>query len=113
MHGHMHLLGKSIKVEVNPGTPKAQTVLDVPAYNFDDQGARKLAVDWSRCDGHGLCSAVAPEIIRLDSNGFPASVSAFSSSSTCSSTSERPSADRARSTKIRSVGGLGRETVRV
>jgi NADH:ubiquinone oxidoreductase subunit F (NADH-binding)/ferredoxin len=37
-----------------------------------DQGARKLAVDWSRCDGHGLCSAVAPEIIRLDANGFPA-----------------------------------------
>jgi hypothetical protein len=41
--GHMHLLGKSIKLEVNPGTPKAQTLLDVPAYNFDDQGARKLA----------------------------------------------------------------------
>jgi ferredoxin len=37
-----------------------------------EQGARKLAVDWSRCDGHGLCSAVAPEIIRLDANGFPA-----------------------------------------
>jgi hypothetical protein len=41
--GHMHLLGRSIKVELNPGTPKAQTILDVPAYNFDDQGARKLA----------------------------------------------------------------------
>ena len=37
-----------------------------------EQGARKLAVDWSRCDGHGLCSAVAPEIIRLDANGYPA-----------------------------------------
>ena len=37
-----------------------------------EQGARKLALDWSRCDGHGLCSAVAPEIIRLDANGFPA-----------------------------------------
>ena len=37
-----------------------------------DTGARKLALDWSRCDGHGLCSAVAPEIIRLDQNGFPA-----------------------------------------
>ena len=37
-----------------------------------ETGARKLALDWSRCDGHGLCSAVAPEIIRLDANGFPA-----------------------------------------
>lgn len=37
-----------------------------------DRGARTLVVDWTRCDGHGLCSAVAPEIIRLDVNGFPA-----------------------------------------
>lgn len=35
--GHMHLLGRSIKVEVNPGTAKAQTLLDVPAFNFDNQ----------------------------------------------------------------------------
>jgi hypothetical protein len=41
--GHMHLLGKSIKVELNPGTTKAKTLLDVPTYNFDDQGARRLA----------------------------------------------------------------------
>ena len=40
--GHMHLLGKSIKLELNPGTPRAKTLLDVPAYNFDDQGARPL-----------------------------------------------------------------------
>jgi copper type II ascorbate-dependent monooxygenase-like protein len=35
--GHMHLLGRSIKIEVNPGTSKAQTLLDVPSFNFDDQ----------------------------------------------------------------------------
>ncbi|GIH28632.1 hypothetical protein Aph01nite_69420 [Acrocarpospora phusangensis] len=40
--GHMHLLGRSIKVELNPGTPKAQTLLDVPSYNFDDQALRPL-----------------------------------------------------------------------
>ncbi|WP_219462778.1 monooxygenase [Nonomuraea rhizosphaerae] len=40
--GHMHLLGRSIKVELNPGTPKAQTLLDVPAYDFDDQALRLL-----------------------------------------------------------------------
>ena len=40
--GHMHLLGRSIKVELNPGTPQAKVLLDVPIYNFDDQGARAL-----------------------------------------------------------------------
>jgi len=40
--GHMHLLGRSIKVELNPGTPKAKILLEVPVYNFDDQGARPL-----------------------------------------------------------------------
>ncbi|SHN47270.1 monooxygenase [Cryptosporangium aurantiacum] len=40
--GHMHLLGKSIRVELNPGKPGARTLLDVPRYDFDDQGARPL-----------------------------------------------------------------------
>jgi hypothetical protein len=40
--GHMHLLGRSIKVELNPGTPQAKTLLDVPNYNFDDQAIRPL-----------------------------------------------------------------------
>jgi hypothetical protein len=35
--GHMHLLGTAIKVELNPGTPRARVLLDVPAYNFHDQ----------------------------------------------------------------------------
>jgi protein involved in polysaccharide export with SLBB domain len=33
----MHLLGRSIKIELNPGTAKAQTLLDVPNFNFDYQ----------------------------------------------------------------------------
>ncbi len=41
--GHMHLLGRSIKVELNPGTPKARTLLDIPNYNFDEQAIRPLA----------------------------------------------------------------------
>jgi Copper type II ascorbate-dependent monooxygenase, C-terminal domain len=41
--GHMHLLGRSIKIELNPGTPTAQTLLDVPNYNFDDQSIRPLS----------------------------------------------------------------------
>jgi hypothetical protein len=41
--GHMHLLGRSIKVELNPGTPQAQVLLDNQNYNFDDQSARPTA----------------------------------------------------------------------
>jgi hypothetical protein len=40
--GHMHLLGRSIKVELNPDTPKARTLLDIPAYNFDAQAIQPL-----------------------------------------------------------------------
>ncbi|GIF69092.1 hypothetical protein Ais01nite_71270 [Asanoa ishikariensis] len=40
--GHMHLLGRSIKVELNPGTPGARTLLDMPAFDFDDQAIRPV-----------------------------------------------------------------------
>ncbi len=40
--GHMHLLGRSIKVEVNPGTPRARTVLDIPVWDFDNQGSKPI-----------------------------------------------------------------------
>ena len=40
--GHMHLLGRSIRIDVNPGTPRARTVLDIPVWNFDDQGATPI-----------------------------------------------------------------------
>ncbi len=35
--GHMHMLGRSLKVELNPGTPKAEVLLDVPQFDFDNQ----------------------------------------------------------------------------
>ncbi|MFY1624380.1 NADH-ubiquinone oxidoreductase-F iron-sulfur binding region domain-containing protein [Micromonospora sp. WMMD735] len=37
-----------------------------------DANPRKLTLDWSRCDGHGLCAHVVPDFIRLDGNGYPA-----------------------------------------
>ncbi|MEJ7834195.1 MAG: hypothetical protein WKF79_14870, partial [Nocardioides sp.] len=40
--GHMHLLGRQIKVEVNPGTPEAQTIMDIKVWDFDNQGARPV-----------------------------------------------------------------------
>ena len=44
--GHMHLLGRSIRIEVDPGTPQARTVLDIPVWDFDNQGAQ---ADRRRC----------------------------------------------------------------
>ncbi len=40
--GHMHLLGSSIRIELNAGTPKAKTLLDIKQWDFDDQGSRPL-----------------------------------------------------------------------
>jgi len=40
---HMHLLGTGMKIVLNPGTPQAQTLLDVTDYNFDYQRSYNLA----------------------------------------------------------------------
>jgi hypothetical protein len=40
--GHMHLLGRSLTIQVNPGRPDARTVLDIPTWDFDNQGARPV-----------------------------------------------------------------------
>jgi Copper type II ascorbate-dependent monooxygenase, C-terminal domain len=42
VNGHMHLLGKSIKIELNPGKPGAKVLLDNENYNFDDQSGKVL-----------------------------------------------------------------------
>ena len=40
--GHMHLLGKSIKITIDPGRADAHTILDIPVWDFDNQGAQTL-----------------------------------------------------------------------
>lgn len=30
-----------------------------------------LRIDWTRCDGHGLCAALLPGAIGLDEWGYP------------------------------------------
>jgi hypothetical protein len=40
--GHMHLLGRSISVEVNAGKPDARTILDLPVWDFDNQGSHPV-----------------------------------------------------------------------
>lgn len=39
---HMHLLGKSLKLTLNPGTPNEKVILNRTNYNFDDQSATVL-----------------------------------------------------------------------
>ncbi len=34
--------GRSIKIEVNPGRPGARTLLDIPVWDFDNQGSRPI-----------------------------------------------------------------------
>jgi len=40
--GHMHLLGRQISMTTNPGTPEAKTILDIPIWDFDNQGSKPL-----------------------------------------------------------------------
>jgi len=32
----------------------------------------QLIIDWTRCDGHGLCAALLPRHVARDEWGFPA-----------------------------------------
>jgi hypothetical protein len=43
VYAHMHLLGVGFKMVLNPGTPKATTVLNVPNYDFHDQKSYNLS----------------------------------------------------------------------
>lgn len=40
--GHMHLLGRKISIETRPGTPKSNTILNIPIWDFDNQGMRPI-----------------------------------------------------------------------
>lgn len=40
--GHMHLLGRSITIVANAGTPREKVLLDVEKYDFDRQGGIPL-----------------------------------------------------------------------
>ena len=31
----------------------------------------RLHVDWTRCDGHGSCAELLPELLEVDDFGFP------------------------------------------
>jgi ferredoxin len=33
----------------------------------------RIHVDWTRCDGHGACAELLPELLTTDEWGFPVS----------------------------------------
>jgi ferredoxin len=33
--------------------------------------AKRLVVDWVRCDGQGVCSELLPELVQQDDWGYP------------------------------------------
>ncbi|MBB1246927.1 ferredoxin, partial [Streptomyces durbertensis] len=37
----------------------------------ETEPAEKLLVDWTLCQGHGLCADAAPGVIRLGEDGYP------------------------------------------
>ncbi|WP_198035269.1 NADH-quinone oxidoreductase subunit NuoF family protein [Streptacidiphilus rugosus] len=48
------------------GRPQTSATLPLP-----HPAGERLAVDWARCSGHGLCASLAPDLIALDAHGFP------------------------------------------
>ena len=54
---------------VSCGRP-VRGVLPLPTGPEQDKQQR-LIVDWTRCEGHGLCAQRVPELIHLDSQGYP------------------------------------------
>ncbi len=37
----------------------------------DETPEERLVVDWTLCRGHGLCVDILPDVVRLDSDGYP------------------------------------------
>jgi ferredoxin len=45
-------------------------MLPLPA-GPEEEGRQRMVVDWTRCNGHGLCAHLIPELIHLDAQGYP------------------------------------------
>ncbi|GAA3131296.1 NADH-ubiquinone oxidoreductase-F iron-sulfur binding region domain-containing protein [Nonomuraea salmonea] len=43
----------------------------LPMPEREPEPEYRLEVDWSRCQGHGLCAHLLPEFVDLDDYGFP------------------------------------------
>ncbi|HZU73036.1 MAG TPA: hypothetical protein VE990_09740 [Acidimicrobiales bacterium] len=63
---HMHLLGKGMKIVLDPGTPSQQTLLDVTNFNFDYQRSYDIKpVTVSPTDRLQVTCTYNPELHQL------------------------------------------------
>ncbi|MCT9928878.1 ferredoxin [Planotetraspora sp. A-T 1434] len=46
-------------------------VREVLPLPMTDESEARLVVDWTRCQGHGLCAHLVPELVKLDHHGYP------------------------------------------
>jgi hypothetical protein len=71
--GHMHLLGASIRVELNPGTPDARVLLDIPRWDFRWQNAYVLedAVEAKARDVVRVTCRYDPSLRKAGTKGVP------------------------------------------
>jgi len=70
----MHLLGASIRVELNPGTPRAQMLLDIPRWDFHWQNAYTLAREVKAAPGDVVrvtCRHDAHKRMHGNGHGIP------------------------------------------
>jgi NADH:ubiquinone oxidoreductase subunit F (NADH-binding)/ferredoxin len=65
----LEVFADDVKAHLTNGTcgRPVQGVLPLPGMHTQTH----LTVDWSRCDGHGVCALVVPDLLRLDGDGFP------------------------------------------
>lgn len=49
-------------------------VLPLPLPGYEEEGVpsgERVAVDWTLCEGHGVCAELIPELIQLGPDGYP------------------------------------------
>jgi ferredoxin len=75
--------GTAAATEHAPGSSRGRGAPGVPPRGARPAPARRpagggaapagnaLHVDWTRCDGHGLCAELLPELLQRDEWGYP------------------------------------------
>ncbi|UGY90330.1 NADH-quinone oxidoreductase subunit NuoF family protein [Streptomyces gobiensis] len=75
-HFMEHALGQDCGLPVTgalpvPVEPAAQLALPPGPGSGGDKDSERLVVDWTLCQGHGLCADIVPHVIQLGPDGYP------------------------------------------
>ena len=66
----MHLLGSAIRLELNPGTPRAKVLLDIPRWDFHWQNAYTLARSVEAAPGDVVRVTCRHEVSKRKQRGY-------------------------------------------